>query len=513
MKIKSLLAAVSIAALTAGTANALSIPTTTTGMPTPNVVSTVLSANGLTMANELALPADDIGSVTFAVQTDTGTLPSGNNFNVSVSLPTGLEVLGPVTGSVLTGLHRDSDAVNNDRTNDAFFAGEGSATVLSQSGSQLELFVSVPQSGDPVSALVFELPLSLVSCTVSGTLNVTITTENGNNVETPSTAIAPSPVEGCASAFDTTFTTDVVAGADDTVIGLDDYEQLRNSPGNSLTNTSVVGIFTAEIDQMVAVDLAGTPMQPAAVDEITFDVVFTDGSEIDSVEIDADNSAPNILPQSGAVSTDGNTFSFDVSPFNGPISAPIQITVEGDDPIASQPIIVNNVEHEFDDIAGTPGFDYISEENGAGGSLDALQREGQNFGVFDWNNGPAGGGTLSVYRVTGLPVGEAVPYIATVYNSGWGATDNTVSGSVTGDAAGEAVITSSTIPALAGSSFDAVKRYDFDINFEFGGDLDVDRLLLTNGTVTAIGDGTNVDSNTKLQNSPTNDSDNFGYCR
>ena len=501
MKIKSLLAAVSMVALTAGTANALSIPTTTTGTPTPNVVSTVLSANGLTLANELALPADDIGTVTFAVQTDTGTLPAGNNFTVTIDMPTGLEVLGPINGSILTGLHRDTDPNNNDRTNDPFVASIGSATVLSQSGSQISLRASVPQSGDPVSALVFELPLSMTSCTVSGNLSVTLVTEAGNAVESPSTAVAPSPVAGCASAFNTSFTPDITTtGANDTIIGLTDYEQLRDQTGASLTNTSVVGIFEAAIAQDVYVDLNQTVMPPTAVDEITFDVVFEDGSEITTVTVDA-----SIVPQNGAASSDGNTYSFDVSPFFGPFAAPIQITVEGDDPITSQPIVVNNVEHEFDDVAG---LDFIAEEAGAGGGLDSLQREGQFFGTFDWNNGPMGGGTLSVYRVTGLPVGVEVPYTATVWNSGWDtAANRNVTGSVTGDAAGEAVILSSTIPALVGAGFDDVQRYDFSINFEFGGAMDVDRMMLTNGVVTAFNDGTNANDDT-LQNNPGNDSDN-----
>ena len=512
MKIKSLLAAVSIAALTAGAANALTIPVTPPASSMAPTPANAMFPEGAVLANELALPAEGIGSVTFTVATESGNYPAGNNFIVNVTLPTGVSIDGPVTGSVLSSLSLDDD--DNVTTPSTIVPG-GSAVVQSQSGTQLQLFVSIPQGGgEAINELNFSLPLELTNCDVSGSLTVTVATEGGTNVE-DGIATAASPIAPCESAFNTSIVSDVESdGDEDTVIGLSDYEQLRDEAGNSLTNTSPIGLFTAEIDTDVLVSLgtaapngtaagdpstynftSGAPLTAASVDEVTFDVVFEDGSEIDSM---------SLAGATNTASTDGNTYSF-TFPFTGDVSdEPIFVTVEGDDPIVSQGVVTADVAHDLTDAGGP---DLIGSEDGTAAALDDLQREGQFFGVFDWNNGPAGGGTLSVYRVTGLPVGVEVPFTATVWNSGWGATNNTVTGSVTGDAAGEAVITSATIPALAGASFADVKRYDFGINFELGDPMDMDRLLLTNGTVTAMGDGSNANDFT-LQNDPGRDGDN-----
>ena len=487
MKIKSLLAAVSIAALTAGAANALTIPVTPPASSMASTPANAMFPEGAVLAEELSLPAEGIGNVYFTVATESGNYPAGNNFIVNITLPTGVSIDGPVGGSVLDTVSLDQVIVDG-----------GSAVVQSQSGTQLQLFVSIPQGGgEAINELNFSLPLELTNCDVSGSLTVTVATEGGTNVE-DGIATAASPIAPCESAFNTSIVSDVESdGDEDTVIGLTDYEQLRDEAGNSLTNTSPIGLFTAEIDTSVGVDLAGTPLTAASVDEVTFDVVFEDGSEIDSM---------SLAGATNTASTDGNTYSF-TFPFTGDVSdEPIFVTVEGDDPIVSQGVVTADVAHDLTDAGGP---DLIGSEDGTAAALDDLQREGQFFGVFDWNNGPAGGGTLSVYRVTGLPVGVEVPFTATVWNSGWGATNNTVTGSVTGDAAGEAVITSATIPALAGASFADVKRYDFGINFELGDPMDMDRLLLTNGTVTAMGDGSNANDFT-LQNDPGRDGDNGG---
>ena len=470
MKIKSLLAAVSMVALTAGTASALSIPQTPAMGAVP---ANVMVPEGAVLASELMLPADGIGSVTFSIVTDSGDYPSGNNFIINIALPTGVAIDGPISGSVLVGTSQG--------------AGTGSAVVQSQTATGVQLFVSIPQAGTPINRIDFDLPLELTSCAVSGTLDITVNTEGGTPVE-DGAASAVSPIAPCESAFDTTF----VADANDTVIGLTDYEQLKDVPGGGLTNSSIIGLYSAEIDTTVGLDLAGTPMTAASIDEVTANVVFADGSEIAGVTIDG---------VAGTASTDGNTYSF-VLPFGADVvDADIIVTVEGDDPIVSQAVVANSVLHDLTDAEA----DLIGSESGVGGALDTLQREGQSFGVFDWNSGQAGAQRLNVYRITGLDADSTVPYTVSIENAGLTGAANTVTGSVTANGAGEAVLTDSMIAAMLPAT---VSRFDFGINLETGNDVDIDRLMSTGGIVTSFNDGAN---NTLFSttNQPTGDSDNF----
>lgn len=472
MKIKSLLAAVSMVALTAGSASALTIPV---NVPATGTTPAVMPANaimpqGVVLANELALPADGIGTVDFSIMTESGNYPSGNNFIVNITMPNGVGIDGPISGSVLAG------------------PTGGSAVVQNQTGSTIQLFVSIPQD-TPVDSLDFSIPLQLNSCDVSGSITATVATESGTPVE-DGAASAPSPIAPCESAFNTTFETDIdMAGLNDTVIGLTDYEQLKDNPGGALTNTSVIGLYSAEIDPMVFADLNGTLLTAANVDEVTARIDFADVSEISGVTVDG---------VAGVRNAANNWFTFAL-PFGADVTdADIIVTVEGDDTIISQNVNVVNVVH---DLVDAGGIDLIGSEAGAGGALDTLQREGQAFGDFDWNSGGAGAQTVSVYRVTGLTAGETVPFTATLSNSN---ANGDVQGSVTADSTGEAVIFSTD---LAGSLPAGVVRYDFGINFETGNPIDVDRLLIRSGVVSAFNDGANFNDDT-LGNDPLNDSDN-----
>ena len=235
MKIKSLLAAVSMVAITTGTASALSIPAAPAMGAAP---MNAISPQGAVLANELALPADGIGSVIFSVMTDSGNYPSGNNFIVSISTPDGVELEGPVLGNVLL-----TPTVTDG----------GSAVVQNQTATSVELFVSIPQD-TAIDELRFGLPLSLASCDVSGDLTVTVETENGTPVE-EGIATAPSPIAPCESAFDTAFGPDAL----DTAIALGGFDMLRDDVGTGLpVFTSEVGLYDALIDTSVGVDLAGT---------------------------------------------------------------------------------------------------------------------------------------------------------------------------------------------------------------------------------------------------------------
>ena len=456
-------------AITTGTASALSIPVTPAmgAMGTPP--ANPLSPEGAVLANELALPAD-VGNVTFAVITDSGDFPSGNNFIVNISTPDGVELNGPVSGAVLD------------------MPIGGSAVVQNQTATSVQLFVSIPQDEGPIGELVFDVPLTLASCDVSGDLTVTVETENGTPVE-EGIATAPSPIAPCESAFDTDFDPDDL----DTAIALGGFDELRDDVGSGpRVLTSVVGLFDAFIDTTVGIDLDGTALTPASIDEVAFDICFEDGAEVTDVTVNG---------VAGTASADGNTYSFAL-PFTADLTdALIDITVSGDAQIPTQAITVKNVVHDFTDAGGP---DLIGTEAGAGGSLDFLQREGQAFGVFDWNSGPAGAQTLSVYRITGLNPGVPVTYTATLWNSFAGTGAVTLPpATVTGDASGEAVLVSTTLPGIPAD----IARYDLGLNFETGRSLDVDRLLSRGGVISDFGGGANALDAT-LQGSPSGDADN-----
>ena len=478
MKIKSLLAAVSMVALTAGSASALTIPVNVpaTGTTPAVMPANALAPEGVVLANELSLPADGIGDLTFSIATESGNYPSGNNFIVNLTLPGGVEIDGPISGSVLESVSLDGAVVPG-----------GSAVVQNQSGSTIQLFVSIPQQ-DVINELNFSIPLSLASCNISGGLTATVATESGTSVE-DGVATAASPITGCASAFDTDFAAD----ADDTVIALSDYEQLRNTPGGTIVTTSIIGLYDALIDTDVAVDLMGTTLTAASVDEVTFDIVLEDGSEVTGISVN------NVA---GTASDDGNTYSFALSHAGDITDAAVEITVDGGDTIVGQSVTVTNVLHDFTDAGGP---DLIGSEAGAGGALDALQREGQAFGVFDWNSGQAGAQRLNVYRITGLDADSTVPYTVSIENAGLTGAANTVTGSVTANGAGEAVLTDSMIAAMLPAD---VARFDFGINLETGNDVDIDRLMSTDGIVTSFNDGAN--NSWREVGQPTRDSDNFG---
>ena len=130
--------------------------------------------------------------------------------------------------------------------------------------------------------------------------------------------------------------------------------------------------------------------------------------------------------------------------------------------------------------------------------MDALQREGQAFGSFDWN-GDSPTGTLTVYRVTGLM--EDTPYTVTMSNSG---ADGIYNGVAVPNAFGEEVITSRGF----GANVPTYVRGDAVFIFETNDNLDVDRLQIRNDVVTAFGDGANADRDGFLGADPREDSDN-----
>jgi len=179
----------------------------------------------------------------------------------------------------------------------------------------------------------------------------------------------------------------------------------------------------------------------------------------------------------------------------------IRVTTAGGDDIQipTQTVSVGNSAVIFR-ATGTP--DLIPSEAGAAGALDPLQREGRQFGYFDWNAGPnVADPTLSVYRITGLTPGSAVDYSLTLENSN---NDGTYSGTLPiANDAGEVGLISTLMPIPADT-----ERFDVLINIETPNeDVDIDRQMIRGDVVSAFGDGANNDQEDPLEPN-LNDDDN-----
>ncbi len=480
MKIKSLLAAVSMVAITAGSANALVLTNTTSG-------------GTLTPALELETPitpAADFGDFAFNVSPNgTDRFPGGANLVIGVTLPTGVVFTRDITGGDIGGVASSATVQN----------GSGQAGT-----SSVEFLAAIFATAGSGAPLTFNFPLSLADCP-TGSLTVTVATEEGTPIEEGTvTADATNAVfAGCESAVDGVVTSDE-ATSDTTITLASGYTALAefDPSGTPISSPIILGAINYEIDPLVSVSRTGTaagqPLVAADVDAITFDMVFEDASAITAASVGQNNGTASFGVKMG------NLFRFNITDPNriaemlDGTADNFRVTFDGTTVIPTQTVSIGNSSVSFRDT-GLP--DLIMSEPGATGPLDSLQRQGREFGYFDWNAGPAiSSPTLSVYRITGLTAGDTVDYSLTLENSN---ANGTYSGAVTADSAGEAVLVSTTMPVPA-----TVGRFDVLINLETPNtDVDIDRMMLKGGVVSAFNDGANNDQEDVLEPN-LNDDDN-----
>ena len=480
MKIKSLLAAVSMVAITAGAANALEIDN--------------VSPAGIVPALELELPGNPAltGVFTFDLLTETGQYPNGDNLTVVVNLPDGIVFAQDVTGLASDPARIITSADVQTTVNAAGKAGDSTVTLTVSLDDQ---FSNNNLNG---TQLPFQLNLELASCPAAGDFIevqarlLGTTTEDGNIEEgsaTTNNVIAP-----CESGISGMVMSD--EGVSDTKITLGSgYTDIAEFPGSGPLNADgVLGTIQYKIDPTVSKSL--TSVQPLVAGDVAafmFDVVFEDASGIASVFV---NGIPST--KSGNVFTVMATSGADKAKLLDATPDSIIALTGGTAVIPTQTVSVGNSKITFR-TTGTP--DLIASEAGPSGALDTLQREGREFGYFDWNAGPAiGDPTLSVYRITGLDANESVDYSVTLENSN---NNGTYAGSVTANSYGEAQLISTLMPVPADT-----ERFDVLINIETpNGDVDVDRLMLRTGIVTAFNDGANNDQE-DIKEPNLNDDDN-----
>ena len=452
-----------MAALIAPAANAIEVTAGGTAFNAPLALELDLASEGVPGTITVDVSPDNMGFFNQGVQHDVVvTLPAGMTFD------TGPGGVGP---SSIMG--------SNGELGNIFTGGDAG-----DSSVTFQIAPTLPNTD------TFELTIPVIvnSCLEAGSgVNVTVETADGgfvnNDVDGDSTASGMAPgFGGCASAFDGSVTADFPAG------GGVDTMLLLGTPPSAATNYTTIGgdaiLGTIEYTASgtVGVDSAGAPLDPAA--DIT--------RVVSTIELAGNPGGPDGADLEVANGTiTGGPVIWTVTQTGAQVAAgPAVISIEenGDVLPTFQPVVTASTV-TFRSVAAT--HDFISNEPGATGTLEVVERQGQSFGVFDWNSGPAGAQTLSVYRITGLPVGGTVNYTATIWHSNTGGPGAMLlpQASVTGDASGEAVLVSTSLPGLPAGTV----RYDLGLNFETAGSLDVDRLLATGGVVTAFNGGANGD--------------------
>jgi len=421
----------------------------------------------LTPALELDLPGEDPGFVfdSQVVIESGGSYPSGVPYLIDVTLPDG------VTFATAVG-------VNNLR-NDGF---------VGEPGGDLTTDVTISSGGavgdSSVTFLVTSNP-GVENLRYNGAFRLDACVGEDAGFEIGANLVAGVPISGGSA------TSDAIILECESAIGgeIDANTDEDGTPGELIINLGndfetldddSLGTISYSIDDEVSITGEGTDLTAADIDSIAFDVVFEDVTGLAQVSV-------------AGVSVDltGTTASFvitDSDAIDDLLSdEAAEITLEaltGDDaaPIVAQSVSVTNAVVTFNDDTA----DLVATEDGAEGDLVNLQRDGQNFGPFDWNDGRAGF-TTSVYRVTGFDPAEVVDYTVTLSNSN---RDGSFTGTLTADAVGEFTMTSVGFGGVVGT----YGRGDVSFNFERNGDLDVDRLMVRNGISTSFGGGANSDA-------------------
>ena len=491
MKIKSLLAGISTLALTAGSAHALVLEVA-------NVNGTMNDAQEavVALANETVNTGID-AVFEFQIRVSAGAaFPAGDNVDIIIDLPSGV-TFG--TGGVTAG-----DVYNG--TNGSI-TGASLTSGGAEGSDVVRLLVSIdPQTMQPRETIGFQIPLEIADAGCDGkstdTVDITVEarTEAGTRIDG---GVASGAIIQCTDALVGEVLSD--EATDDSFVALvNDYNNFGDAgaPAGGATST-VLGTVEYMVDNTAiatvgANSAANTNFVVSDVDELTFDVVFENATGIDDVVIDG---------ISGVQS--GNVFSFTIPDTSGVFAGPQDITVFADADattfIATQEVVVRNAVLTYDNMnlateteVGNPGDVFCGH-----GDLDFLQREGREFGFFDWV--AEMGAVNNLFRVTGLSTTEDTPYSLTFDNSRTGQ-DGTFSGVIAAAdvVEGEYVFSSRNQFSMLNPGYG---RADVNMIFETNNDLDVDRLISSNGVVASYGDSANSDVDRTGPRTPATDSD------
>ena len=475
MKIKSLLAAVSMVALSATSANAIVVTQTNGTFTTP----LALEVNTST----LQVP----GTISVLVAPDSGFFNQGIQNTVVVTLPAGMSFNGAVNGSDLVGSGGEAGNIftgGADNSNTVTFQ---VAPVTNMTGTYtLNLRV---QTTSGYCAAGAGNGINVIVSTPGGAVNNDVDGDN-TNTAVPAGSQIPmgpaTPLGGCASALNGVVASDenvldtfIALAPTPTYTTLADGSAAVGAAGPFALGTIQYNTAVAPPLGPVGVDSAGTAMVPADVASVVSTITLPGNPSPGGLTLTA--SAGTIAPSPAGQAVTWRHTATGAQIVNTPVT--ISATANAAAPLVALPNMQPSVTGALVTFATGRPASFIANEPGRTGNLDALVRQGETFGFFDWNSGPAiANPTLSVYRVTGLTGPTNYTIQTTNSNS-----NGLYSGSLTPDAFGEATFLSSTLPVPATTG-----RFDFQINFETtNAGIDVDRLLLRTGIVTNFGGDAN----------------------
>ena len=479
MNIQKFLVATSILAFTATSASALDIAngvTVPVGLPADAIPASLMSGFAGPLALELCLDDEDAdaveGNVAFTITPSAQPANFPQNLLVTVTLPAGVTFSDTLGGSALFSSEATLSTVQS-----GGLAGSSVATFnLSEANnSSDELFFSLPidvngcPDGAGIAVNVIDTQTNLA---VEGDAVVN-TNETTTMVGTGDAAVPVLLLPGCQSLLTTTIT----PAAPEKEIELTDYTSLSNG---------ILGTVETTVDGNVLVN-ATMGATPALIDTIDYRVDVEDSTGLAAAVVAGGGSRSFSGTNSASISTP-----YAAGPRN------VFVTADGVDPIVSQDVDIHS-EVTFTAASG------LVDKAPVYGALDPLNREGAVFGRFDWVGSNNGAGTVTILRVTGLPLGEAVPYTVNLINTPNGTYDGTYSGEIPANHDGEVGLNSHSLFGVDNPV--NFVRGDAELCFETNAALDVDRLMTTSGgQVASFGDGSNFNVQTTT---PTSDFDNL----
>lgn len=501
MSTRKLLISAAAAALMAGSAAALGVTqgdASTLGTDGPTALAGTPFTAAAVVANEATLAAAGSDMAMFELRiASTGSFAASENYFVDLSvsggtfaeLLTGAEVTDGDTGIGGTGITISGSSVQ--------IVGQAQTGQVGENAVRY-LVSNSPTVGDHFG---IEVPVTYSGCPADLTFTVAIQTSAGVTFE-EGTATLAAPAITCGNAYQGTISSDVVAGANDSVLtsptfatwavtttsGTDDNADgvtaasSDNTPANQATlgvvnvafdPDGVAATFLTSLNDTLTAPLVGGAGETTSVD---FDVTVPTPAGILSTGL-FEGAEPNVVFAAGVASQT------DLIPGAATLSSNdhienITFQIDGTTQIAQQTPTTSNGVLNF----GAAGI--ITDEPIADASLDDINYEGVTCGTFDWV-GDSTKPTKNIFRVTGAGA-ATTNVIATLSNSSEG-----INGSMTLTQAydftdPEVIITQDHIADVFGD----FGRADVLFNFIGGATgIDCDRLMNSDSAniITAFG--------------------------
>ncbi len=484
MSTRKLLISAAAAALMAGSAAALGVTQgdASGGVAGPTALPGTPIAAAVVVAEEATLAATGSDMQMFEITiSSTGTFAASENYFVDLTVSggsfaealTGAEVTNGGGGSPITISGSSVQAIGPGVPQDGQIGDTSVRYLVSNS----------PTAGDNFG---IEVPVTYSGCPADLTFTVSVQTSGGVIFE-EGTATLAAPAVTCGNAYLGTIATDVVAGANDSVLASpafatfltsvtrsDTDELATGTPvagGTDAAATAALGVITATFDPdgvatsfLTSLDGSSAALTGAAteVTSLDFDMSLPTPAGVLSADFQQ-------VPEAVVAMTTGTgSFSDTITPAltSDPHVENILLTIDGTTLIAQQDVTTTNGVLNF----GAPGV--VTSEAVADATLDDLNFEGVTCETFDWV-GDASKPTQNIFRVTGHGA-ATTSVIATASNSSEGLDGSAALTQPYDFTDPEIVITASHLTDALGD----FGRADISMNFIGGNSaLDCDRLM------------------------------------